>query len=283
MTAANPVARSARTSGRWTVLLVLLVWGGFPIYWMLMTALRPYQELYQRPLPMWPETPTLESFGTVFAGAVPIDRYLLNSVITSSATVVVVLIASLPAAYAFSRMDFPGRHVFFLGIFGSQMVPIVVLLLPLYAIFFRTALLDTYTGLVLGFASFSVPFAVWILKTFIDTIPQELDDAARVDGCSRLQTLRLVITPVMGPGIVAAGALTFLDAWNNLLFPLALTTSLEMKTLPAGMLLAFDGQFRSDWSALMATSLVTAVPVIVLFILCQRWLVGGLTQGSVKG
>jgi multiple sugar transport system permease protein len=265
------------------VLLLAFAWTAFPIYWMLTTSLRPSSEVFQRPLNFWPETFTGDNFGRVLGGANPVPRFLANSMITSVASTIVVLLVAIPAAYAFSRLRFPFRRGFFFTIMMAQMIPLVVMLLPLYIIFFQAHLLNTFHGLVLAFASLSLPFAIWILKTFIDSVPTELDDAARVDGCSRVQTLRLVIMPVLGPGIVAAGSLSFLDAWNNLLVPLALTTSLEMKTLPAGILLTFQGEFRTDWGGMMATALVVALPVVLLFIACQRFLVRGLTQGSVKG
>jgi multiple sugar transport system permease protein len=264
-------------------LLLALAWTTFPVYWMLMTALRPSSEVFQRPLQFWPETFTTDNFGRVLSGLNPVPRFLLNSLVTSLASTILVLVVAVPAAYAFSRLRFPFRRGFFFTIMMAQMIPLVVMLLPLYIIFFQTGLLNTYHGLVFAFASLSLPFAIWILKTFIDSVPKELDDAARVDGCSRIQTLRLVVLPILGPGIVAAGSLAFLDAWNNLLVPLALTTSLDMKTLPAGILLTFQGEFRTDWGGMMATALVVALPVVLLFIACQRFLVRGLTQGSVKG
>ncbi|MEM5817111.1 MAG: carbohydrate ABC transporter permease, partial [Desulfitobacterium hafniense] len=154
---------------------------------------------------------------------------------------------------------------------------------PLYLLYVKAHLLNTYLGMVIAFTSFALPFGIWMIKGFIDSVPVEVEQAAMVDGCSRMQALRTVVLPLITPGIVATGIFAFLDAWNNLLFPLTLTNEIAMKTLPAGMVMAFSGQFKSDWSGMMAASFITTLPVLIIFIFLQRYLVEGLTGGAVKG
>ncbi len=262
---------------------VALLWTLFPIYWMLVTAVRPSAELFQRPLQLWPDTLTFSNFTSLVTGSSPIVRYFTNSVVTSVATAVLTLVVSVPAAFAFSRLRFRFKGALYVGILLAQMLPLVVLLLPLYILFLRAELLDTYLGLVLGYCSFAIPFAVWLLKSFIDSVPRELEEASLVDGCTRFGAMWRIVVPAILPAMVATGAFAFVDAWNNLLFPLALTTSIEMKTLPPGMLLAFAGDFKHDWGGMMATNFITAVPVIAVFVVFQRYLVDGLTEGAVKG
>jgi multiple sugar transport system permease protein len=279
--------RALRLSAGKAVFLALftvaLLWTLFPIYWMLVTAVRPSAELFQRPLQLWPDTLTFSNFTSLVTGSSPIVRYFTNSVVTSVATAVLTLVVSVPAAFAFSRLRFRFKGALYVGILLAQMLPLVVLLLPLYILFLRAELLDTYLGLVLGYCSFAIPFAVWLLKSFIDSVPRELEEASLVDGCTRFGAMWRIVVPAILPAMVATGAFAFVDAWNNLLFPLALTTSIEMKTLPPGMLLAFAGDFKHDWGGMMATNFITAVPVIAVFVVFQRYLVDGLTEGAVKG
>lgn len=264
-------------------LLVALFWSVFPIYWMLVTAVRPSVELFQRPLQLWPDVITLDNFRNILSGSTPIPRFFVNSLGTSIATVVLTLSVSIPAGFAFSRLRFRLRGPLYVGLLIAQMLPLVVLVLPLYGLFQRVGLLDTYLGLVLAYSAFAVPFGVWLIKSFIDSVPTELEEAALVDGCSMAGALRRVILPVIRPAILATGAFAFLDAWNNLLFPLTLTSSLEFKTLPPGILLAFAGQFKQDWGGMMATSFITALPVVIVFLVFRRHLVDGLTGGATKG
>jgi multiple sugar transport system permease protein len=162
------------------------------------------------------------------------------------------------------------------------MFPVVVLLTPLYILYLKSGMINTYFGLVVVFTAFTIPFCIWMLKGFIDTVPRELDEAAIIDGCSRLGTLRRVILPLISPGMLATAVFAFLDAWNNLLFPMTLTTDVSMKTLPPGMVMAFGGEFKHDWSGMMATSIMVALPVVLLFMSLRKYLVEGLTTGSVK-
>jgi multiple sugar transport system permease protein len=250
---------------------------------MIVTSFKTNLEMF-RPTPrLWPAPPTPENYMGLATGASPVERLFINSMITSLATAAVTVVLATLAGYSFSRGRYRLKTPMMYGALATQMFPLVVLLIPLYLVYLRAHLLDTYAGLVLSYCSFSVPFGAWLMKEFIDSVPVEIEAAAWVDGCSRLQALARVVMPVSLPGIVATGVFAFLNAWNNLLFPLTLTSSMDMKTLPPGLLLAFTGQFKADWAGMMAAATITTVPVVLGFLMVQRFLVEGLTKGAIRG
>lgn len=266
--------------------ILILLWTLFPIIWMISTSFKTPTAVFDKPPALIPKNPTLASYNKMMSGTVgvtPISRFFGNSVITSVSTVAAATVFAILASFALSRLRFKFRKPIMLGVLVTQMFPLVVLLTPLYILYLRLRLINTYAGLVIAFTSFTLPFSIWMLKGFVDTIPIELDEAAIIDGCGPFGVLRRIIVPLISPGIMATAVFAFLDAWNNLLFPLTLVTDVSMKTLPPGMILAFGGEFKHDWSGMMATSVLVALPVIVVFVLLQRYLVEGLTAGSVKG
>ncbi|MFZ7104214.1 MAG: carbohydrate ABC transporter permease [Peptococcaceae bacterium] len=265
------------------ILLFTVIWTLFPMYWMLATSLKTNLDVFEVPPALWPDNPNMQSYKNLIFGATPIYRYFINSVITSLGTVLISIVVATLAGYALSRLRFRFRRSISIGVLVTQMFPLVVLLIPLYLLYVRTHLLNTYSGLILGFTSFAIPFGIWMVKGFVDSVPIEIEEAAMVDGCSRFQAMRMVVLPLILPGIVATGVFAFLDAWNNLLFPLTLVNDITMKTLPPGMILAFGGEFKHDWSGMMAASTIISIPVVITFIVLQRYLVEGLTSGAVKG
>lgn len=154
---------------------------------------------------------------------------------------------------------------------------------PLYLLLLRVHLPDNWFGLVVAFTSFAVPFGAWMMKSFFDAVPQEVEEAARVDGYGRTERLFRVVLPLVLPGLFTTGAFVFMEAWNNLLYPVTFITTLEKQTLPAGLLTGFTGQFKTDWGDMMAASRVTTVPLLVVFLLVQRSMVRGLTSGALAG
>jgi multiple sugar transport system permease protein len=263
--------------------LLALVWTLFPVYWMLATSLKTNLAMFRLVPQLWPAEPTLENYTQLATGASPVGRMFLNSAVTSAATALVTVLLATLAGYSFSRGRYRLKGPLMYGTLATQMFPLIVLLIPLYLVYLRARLLDSYTGLVLAYCAFSVPFGAWMMKGFVDAVPREIEEAAWVDGCSRLQSLLRVVMFVALPGIAATGIFAFLTAWNNLLFPLTLTSSLEMKTLPPGLLLAFTGQFKADWAGMMAAATMTAAPVVLGFAAAQRYLVDGLTKGALRG
>ncbi|MCP4197693.1 MAG: carbohydrate ABC transporter permease [Proteobacteria bacterium] len=268
-------------------IIVVLILVLFPIYWMFASAIKPVEDLFVIP-PQWiPSNPTVENTYSVIYGDYErsslFPRYFLNSVIVTAGTTALSLLVSTLAAYAISRYPFRGSGGLMVSILSTQMFPQGMLLISLYLIFLRMNLLNTYPALILANTTFAIPFSIWMLKGFFDTIPTEIEDAARVDGATRLVLLTRIVLPLMAPGLIAAGIYTFLIAWDEYLFAAILTTSPEMRTLPPGIVQSFVGQFYLNWPNVMAASVLVTIPVTLLFIFLQKYLVQGLTVGAVKG
>jgi multiple sugar transport system permease protein len=166
-------------------------------------------------------------------------------------------------------------------VLATQMLPLVVLIGPLYLLLLKAGLLDTYLGLIIGYTSFTLPFAAWLMKGFIDAIPPEVEEAARVDGYSRLGVLVRIVVPLSVPGLITTAVFVFMNAWNNLLYPLTLTSSDSRLTLPPGLLQSFSGQFKTDWGGMMAAACLTSIPLIIAFFAVQRSMVRGMTSGAL--
>jgi len=265
------------------ILLFLFLLLFLPLYWLLITSIKPNQAAFKVPPELFPSEPTLESYTSQLQDRAGFLTYFLNSVIASTFATLLSITVSVFAGYAFSRFRFPAKRAVLVFILASQMFPLVVLLVGIYILFRQLNLLDTYFGLILAFTSFSLPFSIWMMRGFFDTVPLELEQAAMVDGATRLQALLRVILPLVGPGVIAVGLYSFLNAWNNLLFALSLTSSQNMRTIPPGFLLTYVGEFQYQWADAMAGSVMVSLPMIVVFIFLQRYLVRGMTAGAVKG
>lgn len=268
-------------------LAAVLVFTFLPILWMISSAFKPIEDLFIIP-PQWiPRNPTLSTMNSVIFGdygrgsLFPV--YFRNSVVVTIGTTLLCLFVATLAAYAFSRFPFRGSSGTMIGILSTQMFPQGMLLITLYLTFMHLKMLNSYSALILANTTFAIPFAIWILKGFFDTIPKEIEEAAMIDGCSRIGVLTRVVLPMIAPGLVAAGVYTFLIAWDEYLYAATLTIKPEMRTLPPGIIQSFVGQFYLNWPNVMAASVLVTVPVVILFILFQKYLVQGLTAGAVKG
>jgi multiple sugar transport system permease protein len=265
----------------WTT---IIVFGGFallPVYWMLATALTPDGKVFAYPPALFPTDVTFEHFASL-AGNSQLFGYLVNSAIVSLVTAVLSVIVSAYMAYSFSKYRYRGRRSLMYLVLSSQMFPQALLLVTLYAVFDAYDLLNTYTALVLSFTTFTLPLCVWMLKGFFDTIPDSLIEAARIDGASQLRIIHSVIVPLSGPGLIAAGLFAFVRGWNDFIFALTLAGP-DKQTLPPGLANTYLGEAQTAWPELMAASLVVSLPVVIAFIALQRFLVGGITAGAVKG
>jgi multiple sugar transport system permease protein len=209
--------------------------------------------------------------------------YFKNSLIVGICTTLLTLLAAVPAGYVLSRFRFRGARALLLVILATQMFPYVTILISLYTLFRQLHMLNTYPALVLSFTTFSLPFSIWMMKGFCDTLPTDLEDAARVDGAGRLRTLWTIVMPIIIPGVVAVGFFAFLNSWNELLYALTLTSSPDMRLIPPGFVLTYIGEFQDRWPDMMAASVVVSLPIVVLFTVFQKQLVSGLTAGAVKG
>jgi multiple sugar transport system permease protein len=261
-------------------LILVCLYNIVPFVWMVSTSLKTDKEAYAIPPTFWPEEPTYEAYSQVLLWT-SFPRYFLNSTIISLGTALLSTLIGSLAGYGFSRFIFRGRGALIGIILASQMLPGVLLVGPYFKMLARFGLYNTYPGLILAFTTITLPFSTWMLKGFIDTVPEELDEAALIDGCSRLGAYLRVILPVITPGMVATMIFAFLLAWGDLLWVLVLTSGERMATVTLG-LSRLVTQFRIIWPQLMAGSVVGALPPIILYLILQNYLVEGLTAGAVK-
>ena len=254
-----------------------------PVYWMLSTSFKDAREATSQTPTLWPHEFVLSNYGKLFGGSLPFGNFLLNSIVTSLvAAVASVAIATL-AGYSFSRARYRLKNTVSVLVLATQMLPLVVLIGPLYLLLLKLHLLNTYLGLILGYTSFTLPFAAWMMNGFFDAIPTEIEEAARVDGYSRFGILMRVVVPMSVPGLVSTGVFVFMNAWNNLLYPLTLMSTNTKLTLPPGLLQSFTGQFKTDWGGMMAAACITSIPLVIAFFAVQRSMVRGMTAGALAG
>lgn len=262
-------------------LVTVMVFNLVPFYWMVVTSFKTDAEAYAIPPTWWPKNPTLyEGYIKVLMWT-NFPRYFLNSLIVSLGSALLSTLVGALAGYGFSRFQFTGRSFLMGVLLASQMLPGVLLVGPYFKMLARIGLYNTYTGLILAFCTLTLPFSAWMLKGFIDTVPHELDEAAMIDGCSRLHAFFRVVFPLITPGMVATLIFAFLLAWGDLLWVLCLTSTDSMATVTLG-LSRLVTQFRVIWPQLMAGSVIAAIPPVFLYLVLQNYLVKGLTGGAVK-
>jgi multiple sugar transport system permease protein len=253
----------------------------FPLYWLLKIAVTPTQLLYGEGVRLWPSATTGENFAFVLLNS-RFPTYFANSLLVSGATALMVTLAATAAGYALSRFRFRGKAAVTFLLLLTQMFPLVMLIAPIYRLMTPMGMVDSLSGLVIVYTAFNVPFATFLMQSFLDGIPVELEEAAMIDGCTRLQALRRVVVPLTLPGIAATLGFVFTAAWSELLFALMLVSSDTKMTFPVG-LLTFVSKFSVDWGQMMAAAVLALVPAVFFFALVQRYLVQGLTAGAVKG
>ena len=293
MTAAQPSTRTQRRvawTSRRAVKIVraaaigfALLWSLAPVYWMVATSLKTEVEAASLKPGLWPHDATLSNYVGLFAGSLPFLSFFTNTLLACLATALLAVVIATPAAYALSRARFRLRAPIGYAILVFRMLPLVVLLAPLYLLLLHARLLDSLAGLVVGFTTFGLPFAVWMMKSFIDAVPIEIEEAARIDGYPRWQILAKVVTPLILPGLVTTATFVFMESWNNLIYPLTFVTTLDKQTLPAALVLTFTGQFKTDWGGMMAAATMTTLPLLIAFFTVQRSMVRGLTSGALAG
>ena len=270
--------------GRVLLLLAALTATGailFPALVALGTSFKPMEEIFTMTPSILPQSPTLASYRKLL-GMPEFSRYLVNSLAISGLTSLIAVMASLLAAYALTFLRFPGRRMISQMILMTYMFPAVTLVIPLYFLASRLNLLDTYLLLIMSDLSFSLPIAVWLMNGYFEKLPPELVQAAQIDGCSHLQIIRHIILPVMTPGVTAAGVFAFILAWSEYLFSLTLTLTDRSRTISAGMHYCLMGNYRTDYGLLTAAGIIVVIPVVALFTLFQKYITGGLTEGSLK-
>lgn len=258
----------------------LLLILAFPFIWVVLISFRPESEIFTRTFQLI-TTFTLDNYAMLLEGS-PFPTYLRNSlVVCTIATVVAVTIAMI-TAYGFSRnRRFRGRQTLLILVIATQLFPFVILITPLYATFFSLGMINNPLALVISYIAVNLPFCIYMLLGYLDTIPRDLDDAARIDGATTLQIIFRVILPVAWPGIVTVAVYAFVSAWDEFLFALTLMTSDENKTVPVG-LAGFFGEYTTQWNLVMAASVISTLPTLIIFMFLQRKLVSDLSAGAVK-
>jgi multiple sugar transport system permease protein len=257
----------------------------FPLLWVASLSLRPMAELFAFPPRLVPQHPTLAGYHDVLTGS-PLARYLLNSVKLVSTTVLCALAIAVPSAYALSRLRFhrPGlKPLVMLGMLSVQLISPLVTALPLYRWFSTIGLINSHVAVILVYVALSAPFATWMLTGFLDTVPVALDEAARIDGCTRLQSLLRVLLPVMLPGLASTAILVAISSWGQFIVPFVLLSRDNLYPVSVGIL---DYQSSSDsvsTNLLAAAAILSALPAMLIFLVLQRFIVGALTAGAVKG
>ena len=280
-----PHAQAARHASRrrrleaalhYALVLLVLLFFMAPFVWMILNAFKTPLQIIKLP-PDLIFTPTLQNFVNVFATQ-NFGRYFMNSLIVGVGSTLLGLLIGLPAAYSIARYQ---QHNLSVGVLVARIVPGITFLIPWFILFRRLGMVDTYTSLILAHLLVALPFVIWVMVPFFEAIPHELDEAARVDGASVLQTFVRIILPISGPGIVTAGILAFVFSWNNFMFSVVLATN-RTKTLPVAIY-NFISYAQIDWGGLMAAAVVITLPVLVLAIIAQKYVVRGLVAGAVKG
>ena len=252
----------------------------FPLLWMLSTSLKPLEETFLIPPDWIPKNITFQSYRVIWTDYnFPI--YFKNSIIVVVSSTLVATAFSILSGYGVSRFNFRGKASFLYFLLLTQMLPSVLLVVPYFQVLRALGLYNTLGGLTIAYISFALPFCSWMMKGFFDGIPKELDEAAEIDGASKLRTLIKVILPLSAPGVVATMIFSFVLGWNEYLFALTLAGSENVKTVSVGIG-SMIGQYKVAWNDMMAVSVVATIPLIVVFVFLQKYLVQGLTAGAVK-
>jgi multiple sugar transport system permease protein len=265
----------------WLVGLAITAFAVFPIVWALLTSLKKEEAIITTVMQYIPREITFENYVAIWTRS-NFPTLLANSAITTAMTVVICALLGTLASYAIARFQFRGRRELMLFYLVIRMFPAVMIIIPLFILMRNVGLLDSRLGLALAYTTFLLPVFIWMMKGFFDAVPLELEDAARIDGCSRIGAMWRVILPLVVGGLVATAVFVAIGAWNEFLFALMMTTSTGSRTWPVGLQLMV-GEFQLPWGTLAAGGIVSIVPVVILFALVQRALVRGLTAGAVKG
>jgi multiple sugar transport system permease protein len=266
---------------RMLAITALLAAAAFPLYWMLVTSLTPSAKLFAAFPHLLPDPGELSVYADIFR-TIPVATWLINSAIVATGTMAASIALAVLPAYALSRFRFRGQGLLGFALFATQMLPEAMLVVPLYAIFADLALLDSLAGLILANTAFTVPVITWILKGAIDTVPTEIEEAARIDGCSRIDVVLAVVLPLVKPTLAASGVIAFFHGWNEYVFAQTLVSSQGLRTASVG-LAGFVGELSTPVHSVMAVGIIYTLPAVIFYLFVQRHVVAGLTAGSVKG
>ena len=271
------------------ITIPVLIFIYLPIFWLVISSISTRAELLATP-PHWiPTHPTLKNYIDIFTPGSTTSEVartfkitLLNSLMVASTVTIISLVVGSLAAYALARIKFPFRKGVLMTILGTRMIPEISMVIPLYILASKIQILNTPYVLMATYLAFALPFAIWLLTSFFQTIPVEMEEAARMDGCSRLRSLVQIVLPVSTPGLVSTAVFVFLLAWDEFFFSLIFTSTVAAKTVPVAIA-EFTGRYAVDITAMMAGGVLAAIPPVILSLIFQRYIVSGLTAGAVKG
>lgn len=270
----------AAKAGVIVALCIGAVFAGFPVFWMLISSFKSNSEIFEFPPRILTESFSFDAYATILGDPTKV-RFFINSYVVSLSVTVLTLIVAILAAYAFSRYEFRFKKTLNMIIVSVQAVPPITLLIPFFGLMVTLGLYNTYAGLILTYMVFTLPYAIIMMTGYFNTLPRELDEAAKVDGASSMKALWGILVPIATPGIVSVGIYTFMISWNEYLFALTLTRTEDMRTVRIGIQLLM-GQHSFEWNEMMAMSILGAIPVLILFLFFQRYFIGGLAAGPVK-
>ena len=273
--------RILQKTASYAVLLVFVVITLFPIWQIVNISLRPGDQLLTTSLELIPSNATVQNFVKLFTER-DFLRWLWNSTVVSFAVTLTGIVLASMAGYGFSRFEFVGRKAGLLSLLTTQMFPATMLLLPMYIMLIKLGLINSYLGIVIVYSATALPFCIWTMKGYYDTIPRSLEEAARIDGCSPFAAFYRVILPLAAPALMNPALFSFMTAWSEYIVAAQVLQDTQLWTLPLG-LKSFESSMSTEWGLYGAASLVVMVPVVILFLSLSRWLVSGLTLGSVKG
>jgi len=278
MSRPNPWKRPLVSLVVWSIVLVVI----FPLIWMILTSIKPQTELFRIPATFWPGAITFEHYQTLIEET-PFLTYFRNSVILSSSTTLIVITVAVAGAYSLTRFAYPGRERLAILVLFTYLLPSVVLVLPLYLAMVKVGIANSLFSLVVAYTTFALPYALWLLRSFMAGMPEELEWAALVDGASRMGAFIDVVLPQAVPGIVSTALFTFIVTWNEYFYALILVNTDEARPLTTGVITMLVTSFNIEWSLLMAASVAMSLPLIIIFVFLQSYLVKGFAGTGVKG
>ncbi len=253
----------------------------FPLYWMIVTALKTQVEIFSIPTPLWPKDLTFEAFAKQLSASGDTLRGFKNSLIISCGSTVIATILAIPASYGLARFRFKASKALVLFFLITQMLPSTLVLTSLYIMFSKMGLLNTYLAPILADATLGIPFSIIILRTYFVSIPKELDEAAKIDGCGHLSAFVRIMLPIAKPGIVVAAVFSFVYAWGDLIYGITFITNPTMRPITSSIY-NYVQQYQTLWNSTMAFGIIAISPVVLIFIFMQKYIVSGLTNGAVK-
>lgn len=266
---------------RYFLMVIFFIFMTFPIIWIFLTSVKSVKEIVTIPITYFPKHFTLENYENILK-TTNFPVYFKNSVIVGTTASIGTLIISLFAGYSLARFKFAGKKLTLFLFLATQMVPVAAIIVPIFILFSKLGLINNLLGLIIIYIVLNIPFCTMMIRGFFEKIPYTLEEAAMIDGCSRIQALIKIILPVMKPGIIATFVFAFMGAWNELFFNTLFISREGLKTLPTGIN-AFIGKYDIDWGMMTAGSVIALIPIFIMFGVIQKYLVGGLTDGAVKG